>query len=123
MMSSWISEKLCTSSMATPPGTPRSGSAQAASAPSTASVGRIPFPPGASYTNWELSADRANAARKLLIEAGLNPLQLDSVTGYAFNGASYGQGANGFLESDSGILDFAGVAVTLGGTVFGDGIL
>jgi hypothetical protein len=48
MMSSWMSEKLWTSSTATPPGTPRSGSAHAASAPRMARVGRTPFPPGAS---------------------------------------------------------------------------
>jgi chemotaxis protein MotB len=39
--------------------------------------------PGTAYTNWELSADRANAARKLLVESGLNAKQLVSVTGYA----------------------------------------
>lgn len=43
---------------------------------------RRPYPSGG-YTNWELSADRANAARKLLIESGLAPKQLVSVTGFA----------------------------------------
>jgi chemotaxis protein MotB len=41
-----------------------------------------PFP-GTAYTNWELSADRANAARKLLVDSGLSAKQLVSVTGYA----------------------------------------
>ncbi len=41
------------------------------------------YPPGAGYTNWELSADRANAARKLLLDGGLAASQITSVTGYA----------------------------------------
>jgi hypothetical protein len=49
--------------------------------------------------------------------------KFDSITGYTFNGTSYAQSANAFLESDSGVLTFAGVAVTLGGTVYGAGIL
>ncbi len=44
---------------------------------------RRSYPRGATYTNWELSADRANAARKLLLEHGVAPRQLASVTGYA----------------------------------------
>lgn len=37
----------------------------------------------AKYTNWELSADRANAARRILGNAGLWEGQIMSVTGYA----------------------------------------
>jgi chemotaxis protein MotB len=37
----------------------------------------------AKYTNWELSADRANAARRILETAGLWEGQVMSVTGYA----------------------------------------
>lgn len=36
-----------------------------------------------SYTNWELSADRANAARRILDNSGLRPDQVASVIGYA----------------------------------------
>lgn len=36
-----------------------------------------------SYTNWELSADRANAARRILDHHGLRPDQVASVVGYA----------------------------------------
>jgi chemotaxis protein MotB len=36
-----------------------------------------------SYTNWELSADRANAARRILDNSGLRPAQVASVVGYA----------------------------------------
>jgi chemotaxis protein MotB len=35
------------------------------------------------YSNWELSADRANAARKLLEENGLKKDQISEVRGYA----------------------------------------
>ena len=35
------------------------------------------------YTNWELSADRANAARRVMVSAGLRPEQIDQVRGFA----------------------------------------
>jgi chemotaxis protein MotB len=35
------------------------------------------------YTNWELSADRANAARRVLERTGLQPAQVEGVRGYA----------------------------------------
>jgi len=35
------------------------------------------------YTNWELSADRANSARRLLELSGIRPGQIVSVRGYA----------------------------------------
>jgi chemotaxis protein MotB len=35
------------------------------------------------YTNWELSSDRANAARRILEEAGLNPARIAEVRGFA----------------------------------------
>jgi chemotaxis protein MotB len=44
----------------------------------------VPFgKAGASYTNWELSADRANASRRLLVEAGIPDDRVASVTGRA----------------------------------------
>ncbi|MEL6773144.1 MAG: flagellar motor protein MotB [Pseudomonadota bacterium] len=42
-----------------------------------------PFPAGASYTNWELSADRANAARRLMLSAGLADSRIIRVEGRA----------------------------------------
>lgn len=42
-----------------------------------------PYGANAEYTNWELSADRANAARKILGEAGFPGNQVKAVTGYA----------------------------------------
>ncbi len=41
--------------------------------------------PGKSYTNWELSAERANAARRVMesVKGGLRPGQVRRVTGYA----------------------------------------
>ncbi len=35
------------------------------------------------YTNWELSSDRANAARRLMVANGLQPAQLYAVRGFA----------------------------------------
>jgi chemotaxis protein MotB len=43
---------------------------------------RKPFP-GDSYTNWELSADRANAARRVLQETCVTPESIDRIVGYA----------------------------------------
>ena len=42
-----------------------------------------PLSTRAGYTNWELSADRANAARTLMEGDGLRPDQVDQVRGYA----------------------------------------
>jgi len=39
--------------------------------------------PDQTYTNWELSADRANAARRVLEASGVRPGQVQRVTGYA----------------------------------------
>ncbi|MEO1137044.1 MAG: flagellar motor protein MotB [Pseudomonadota bacterium] len=42
-----------------------------------------PFSPRANYTNWELSTDRALAARRMLIESGITSKQIVQVTGKA----------------------------------------
>lgn len=42
-----------------------------------------PFPPGADMDNWKLSANRANAARRVLIEAGVPPERVAEVVGRA----------------------------------------
>jgi chemotaxis protein MotB len=42
-----------------------------------------PYPASAIYTNWELSADRANAARRLMQQNGLGPDQITQVRGFA----------------------------------------
>ncbi|HTP67730.1 MAG TPA: flagellar motor protein MotB [Dongiaceae bacterium] len=42
-----------------------------------------PYPPTALYTNWELSADRANAARRLMQSNGLGADQITQVRGFA----------------------------------------
>ncbi len=39
--------------------------------------------PSAEYTNWELSADRANAARRIMQDNGLRPDQITQVRGFA----------------------------------------
>ena len=38
---------------------------------------------GAEYSNWELSADRANTARRLLVEQGFSVYQISEVSGKA----------------------------------------
>lgn len=43
----------------------------------------IPYPPDATFGNWELSADRANAARKALSESGIPDNRFDAVVGKA----------------------------------------
>ena len=43
----------------------------------------LPYSPGASYGNWELSTDRANAARRAMESAGLSPTYIRAVRGYA----------------------------------------
>jgi chemotaxis protein MotB len=40
-----------------------------------------PYPGGVGYTNWELSADRANAARRALRSGGLNEAKIARVVG------------------------------------------
>jgi chemotaxis protein MotB len=42
-----------------------------------------PFSSTNGYTNWELSADRANAARKVLQDSGVRTDQISQVRGYA----------------------------------------
>jgi chemotaxis protein MotB len=37
----------------------------------------------ATYTNWELSADRANAARRVLQDAGIRNQQIEAIRGFA----------------------------------------
>ncbi len=42
-----------------------------------------PYPRDAHYTNWELSADRANAARRALVQGGLHAGRVARVVGLA----------------------------------------
>jgi chemotaxis protein MotB len=42
-----------------------------------------PYGPARGYTNWELSADRANAARRALLEGGLSEPKIARVVGLA----------------------------------------
>jgi chemotaxis protein MotB len=42
-----------------------------------------PYSGKAEYSNWELSADRANAARRLMEESGIRPGQIAQVRGFA----------------------------------------
>ncbi len=40
---------------------------------------------GANYTNWELSADRANTARRVMLSAGISPESIKEIRGFASN--------------------------------------
>lgn len=42
-----------------------------------------PFARGGDYGNWELSADRANSARRLMESSGLQPKQVVQIRGFA----------------------------------------
>jgi chemotaxis protein MotB len=42
-----------------------------------------PYSSSSIYSNWELSSDRANAARRIMQESGVRPDQVSQVRGYA----------------------------------------
>ena len=42
-----------------------------------------PFAGNGVYSNWELSSDRANAARRMMQQNGVGPRQVTQVRGYA----------------------------------------
>lgn len=44
---------------------------------------KLPAPKDPAYTAWELSTDRANAARRALVFYAVDPEQIERVTGYA----------------------------------------
>ena len=41
------------------------------------------YPEGSTYGNWELSTDRANAARRLMMQHGIGESQVTQVRGFA----------------------------------------
>ena len=43
----------------------------------------VPYGPNASYTNWELSAERANASRRELLSGGMPAARINNVVGKA----------------------------------------
>jgi chemotaxis protein MotB len=43
----------------------------------------VPYSASSAYTNWELSTDRANVARRLMQSSGINPGQVAEVCGFA----------------------------------------
>ena len=43
----------------------------------------VPYGPGADYTNWELSTDRANSSRRVLLEGGVPEERVSDVVGKA----------------------------------------
>lgn len=43
----------------------------------------VPYGAGAAYTNWELSADRANSSRRVILDAGIPAERVNNVVGKA----------------------------------------
>ncbi|GAA6150347.1 MULTISPECIES: flagellar motor protein MotB [Paracoccaceae] len=43
----------------------------------------VPFTNSVGYSNWELSADRANATRRVLIDTGVSPSRIKRISGLA----------------------------------------
>ena len=43
----------------------------------------VPFSRASGYSNWELSADRANATRRVLVSNGINPARIERISGMA----------------------------------------
>jgi len=43
----------------------------------------VRYADSASYTNWELSVDRANSARRVMLSGGLKQIQISEVRGFA----------------------------------------
>ncbi len=43
----------------------------------------VPYSKGANYTNWELSGDRANASRRVLLQSGIEEKKVSNVVGKA----------------------------------------
>jgi chemotaxis protein MotB len=48
-----------------------------------------PYGPGREYTNWELSSDRANAARRVMEASGLDSRRLDAMHAYGSSKLRY----------------------------------
>lgn len=43
----------------------------------------VPYSRAGSYSNWELSADRANATRRVLLDTGISPARITRISGLA----------------------------------------
>jgi chemotaxis protein MotB len=48
-----------------------------------------PYGPALNYSNWQLSSDRANAARQIMEDEGLPPTQLEALHGYGSSRPRY----------------------------------
>ena len=63
-----------------------------------------PYRSGAVYTNWELSADRANAARRVMSQTGLKQNQVFEVRGYGASKLRKADNPNHFSNRRVSIL-------------------
>jgi chemotaxis protein MotB len=43
----------------------------------------VPYARQTGYSNWELSADRANATRRIMVDAGVNVARINRISGLA----------------------------------------
>ena len=43
----------------------------------------VPYTRAGTYSNWELSADRANATRRVLVDTGVNSTRITRISGLA----------------------------------------
>jgi chemotaxis protein MotB len=78
----------------------------------------MPFASGlAGYSNWELSADRANAARRELIIQQVEDTRIESVTGYAGTRPSITDDPNSPLNRRISITVVPGVKPPLAETI------
>ncbi len=54
----------------------------------------LPYGSGATYTNWELSSDRANASRRELVKAGIPKTRINNVVGKSDTDHLFAENAN-----------------------------
>jgi chemotaxis protein MotB len=67
----------------------------------------LQYKAGSSYSNWELSTERANAARRELVAGGLNEAKISQVTGYADKVLLFPQEPNNPLNRRISITAFS----------------
>lgn len=67
----------------------------------------LQYKAGSGYSNWELSTERANSARRELVAGGLNELKISQVTGYADKVLLFPQEPNNPLNRRISITAFS----------------
>jgi len=67
----------------------------------------LQYKTGSAYSNWELSTERANSARRELVAGGLNEQKISQVTGYADKVLLFPQEPNNPLNRRISITAFS----------------